>query len=95
MNDEQFRQGLLYDLTPLIDGDSSFDRDDFYPGALSSSTSASGAIYKLPQTLYVPLLFYNKDLWAARNLAAPTPGWTWQVFSQISRPGARSPTRTR
>ncbi len=78
VNGEQFRQGLLCDLTPLIDGDPSFDRDDFYPGALSSATAAGGSIYKLPQTLYVPLLFYNKDLWAARNLAAPKPGWTWQ-----------------
>ncbi|HET9223580.1 MAG TPA: extracellular solute-binding protein [Roseiflexaceae bacterium] len=77
-NGEQFQQGLLYDLTPLIDGDPSFDRDDFYPGALSSATSAGGAIYKLPLTLHVPLLFYNKDLWAARNLAVPKPDWTWQ-----------------
>src|SRR5262245_23512429 len=78
VNGEQFQQGLLYDLTPLIEADPSFDRDDFYPGTLSGATSTSGAIYKLPQALYVPLLFYNKDLWAARNLAAPKPDWTWQ-----------------
>ena len=75
---EQFQQGLLYDLKPLMDADPSFDRDDFYPNALSSATSANGAIYKLPQTLEIPLLFYNKDLWSASNLAAPKPDWTWQ-----------------
>jgi ABC-type glycerol-3-phosphate transport system substrate-binding protein len=77
-NEEQFRLGLLNDLAPLIDADPSFNRDDFYPSALSSATTASGAVYQLPQTLDVQLLFYNKDLWAARNLAAPKPDWTWQ-----------------
>src|SRR4051812_45439856 len=32
---EQFERGLLRDLAPLIDADMSFDRNDFYPGALS------------------------------------------------------------
>ena len=77
-SEEQFTQGLLHDLTPLMDADPTFNRDDFYPSALSSATASSGAVYKLPQTLDVPLLFYNKDLWAARGLAAPKPDWTWQ-----------------
>ncbi|MFL5803340.1 MAG: ABC transporter substrate-binding protein [Roseiflexaceae bacterium] len=77
-SEEQFNQGLLHDLTPLMDADPNFNRDDFYPSALSSATAASGAVYRLPHSLDVPLLFYNKDLWAARNLAAPEPDWTWQ-----------------
>src|SRR5215216_2386723 len=77
-NEQAFQLGLLRDLKPLIDADSSFNRDDFYPSALNSATSSGGAFYKLPQTLDVPLLFYNKDLWAARGVAAPTPDWTWQ-----------------
>jgi multiple sugar transport system substrate-binding protein len=75
---EQFQLGLLYDLKPLIDADGSFNRDDFYPSALSSATSANGAISMLPRTLNVQLLYYNKDLWAARGLEAPKPDWTWQ-----------------
>ncbi len=74
----QLQPGLLYDLTPLIDADPSFNRDDFYPRALSSVTLATGAISMLPQTLSVELLYYNKDLWAARGLDAPKPDWTWQ-----------------
>jgi len=77
-NEEMFQLGLLHDFKPLIDADPSFNRDDFYPSALNSATSSGGAVYKLPQTLDVPLLFYNKDLWAARGVAAPTPDWTWQ-----------------
>jgi ABC-type glycerol-3-phosphate transport system substrate-binding protein len=75
---EELQPGLLYDLKPLIEADSSFERDDFYPGALSGVTSAGGAISMLPQTLDVPLLFYNKDLWERRGLGAPKPDWTWQ-----------------
>jgi multiple sugar transport system substrate-binding protein len=77
-NEQAFQLGLLHDLKPLIDADASFNRDDFYPSALNSATSSGGAIYELPQSLDIPLLFYNKDLWAARGVAAPTPDWTWQ-----------------
>ncbi|MEP7188261.1 MAG: hypothetical protein ABI901_03595, partial [Roseiflexaceae bacterium] len=54
---EQFALGLLRDLTPLLDADANFNRDDFYPNALSSASTPSGATYKLPQSLEVPLLF--------------------------------------
>src|SRR6266496_1457288 len=77
-SEEQFNLGLLYDLKPLMNADPSFNSDDFYPNALSSATAGNGAIYKLPQTLEIPLLFYNSDLWAAHGLAAPKPGWTWR-----------------
>jgi ABC-type glycerol-3-phosphate transport system substrate-binding protein len=86
---EQFQLGLLYDLQPLIDADGSFNRDDFYPHALSSATSANGAIYMLPQTLNVELLYYNKDLWAARGLEAPKPDWTWQDVEAAAQQLAR------
>src|SRR6266540_3373836 len=77
-SEEPFNLGLLYDLKPLMNADPSFNSDDFYPNALSSATAGNGAIYKLPQTLEIPLLFYNSDLWAAHGLAAPKPGWTWR-----------------
>jgi ABC-type glycerol-3-phosphate transport system substrate-binding protein len=86
---EQFQQGLLHDLGPLIDADADFDREDFYPGALSGSTASGGAIYKLPQSLEVPLLFYNQDLWDARGVAAPKPDWSLQDLTAAARQLAR------
>jgi ABC-type glycerol-3-phosphate transport system substrate-binding protein len=77
-SEEEFQLGLLRDLKPLMEADPSFNRDDFYPSAFSSAIAASGALYKLPQTLELQLLFYNKDLWAARGMTAPKPDWTWQ-----------------
>jgi multiple sugar transport system substrate-binding protein len=81
----EYRQGLLHDLKPLMDADAQFDLDDFYATALSSSTSADGAVYKLPRTLDIRLLYYNKDLWAARGLAAPKPDWSWQELAAAAQ----------
>jgi multiple sugar transport system substrate-binding protein len=89
VNEQEFSLGLLRDLKPLIDADPDFNRDDFYPSALSSATAAGGAIYKLPQSLEVALLFYNKDLWAKRGLAAPSPDWSWQDLEAAAQQLAR------
>ncbi len=74
---EDMRNGLLYDLRPLIDADPDFDADDFYAGAFDPA-SLDGATYMLPRTLQIQLLSYNKDLWAARGLPPPKPDWTWK-----------------
>src|SRR5262245_47572886 len=37
-DEQQFKLGLLRDLAPLIDADPTFDRADFYPGALADAT---------------------------------------------------------
>jgi ABC-type glycerol-3-phosphate transport system substrate-binding protein len=86
---EQFQLGLLRDLKPLIDADTDFDPADYYPIALSSSTNGSGAIYKLPATLEVPLLFYNKDLLAERGVAEPKPDWSWRDVVAMAQQLAR------
>lgn len=81
-------RGYVLDLAPLIQADSSFDRSDFYPGALES-VSFEGGIYMLPRSLWLQLLSYNKDLWERAGLAAPRPDWTWEdlllAAEQIAR----------
>lgn len=69
------RRGLLLDLAPFISADATLDRDDFYPGAIRSATD--GTIALLPTELHLPLLAYNRDLWATRGLPPPAPDWTW------------------
>ena len=68
--------GLFTDLTPLMDADTSFDRDDFYPGAFGP-VSQGDSIYMLPSIMRVNLLSYNKDLWAASGVAEPSLDWNW------------------
>lgn len=71
------------DLKPFIDADASFDSADYYPGALDLFRQGDG-LYALPHTLSLPLLSYNKDLWAARGLAAPKPDASWSDLSAFA-----------
>lgn len=73
---ETLGSSLLLDLTPHMDADSSFKRDDFYPGALDQYT-IKGATRVLPRYLYVQLLNYNKELFKNAGLPEPKLGWSW------------------
>src|SRR5262245_37654437 len=73
---ETIGSDLLLDLAPLMDADSSFKRDDFYPGALEQYT-IHGATRVLPRYLMVSLLSYNKDVFKEVGLPEPKAGWTW------------------
>lgn len=73
---EGIKNKYLQDLKPFMDADASFDHADFYPNALELFRQGDG-IYAMPRTLPIPLLSYNKDLWAARGLPTPKPDWSW------------------
>lgn len=87
---ETLGSSLLLDLTAHMDADSSFKRDDFYPGALEQYT-IKGATRVLPRYLYVQTLSYNKDLFKSAGVPEPKPGWTWNdlfgVAQQIAGSG--------
>lgn len=68
-------QGLMRDLSPFIAADAGFGADDFYPGAIE--TDAAGRVALLPTMLQLPLVMYNRELWADRGLPRPTTDWTW------------------
>jgi ABC-type glycerol-3-phosphate transport system substrate-binding protein len=79
---------LLRDLQPLIDADPDFQRADFYPGALERF-SAEGGTWVLPRSFSLPILYYNKALFAQANLPEPASDWTWDdllgAASQLAR----------
>ncbi len=68
--------GLLLDLRPLIEGNTTFDEADFYPNALEYFKS-DGGVWGLPNSLTFDLIFYNKDAFDAAGHAYPQPGWSW------------------
>jgi len=72
---EAITKGYLLDLKPFMDADPSFDRGDFYPGALDRF-SYHGGVYMVPRFIYINLLAYNRDLWAKKGVAPPKPDWT-------------------
>lgn len=52
------------------------DRDDFYPYALAPFTR-DGQTWALPIGVDPVLMYYNRKLFDARQVAYPKPGWTW------------------
>lgn len=72
---EVFGSNLLLDLTPLMEADANFKRDDFYPGALERST-VKGGTWVLPRNIYIQLLTYNKNLFQQAGLPEPSVSWT-------------------
>ena len=67
---------LFLDLGPLIEADSGFDANDFYPSALAAF-ECQGQLLALPHEVDVNLLAYNKRLFDAAGLPYPSPEWTW------------------
>lgn len=71
-----FASGLLLNLRPFIETDTSFDETDFYPNALDYFKS-DGAVWGLPSSLRFELIFYNKDAFDDAGHAYPRAGWSW------------------
>lgn len=89
---EAFGTPLLFDLKPLMDADATFQRDDFFPGALERYT-AKGGVWALPRFYTVPLVVYNRTLFQNAGLPEPRPGWTWEeILAAAERLTERSGT---
>ena len=80
--------GRLFDLAPLADADTTFARDDWYPGTLDMFT-LDNRLLMLPRSAPLPLLAYNKQLWASRGLPPPQPDWTWEDLAAAATQLAR------
>ena len=59
--------GGLTDLTPLINADTSFKPDDFWPGTLEQMKYL-GKYYGVSISTMVQMLYYNKDLMQAKGI---------------------------
>jgi len=70
-------KGALLELDQLIKADSSFD-----PSSLNKKAYEAfrydGKQYGMVESFSNVVLFYNKDLFDAKNLAYPSPEWTWE-----------------
>ena len=74
-------RGLILDLTPLIDGDSSFNRSDYWPGLIPDNS----AIAVVPTNMNFNLIFYDKDKFDAAGVDYPQAGWSWDEFRQVAQ----------
>ncbi|MEM6724302.1 MAG: ABC transporter substrate-binding protein [Bacteroidota bacterium] len=74
--------GILRDLTPSVEADTSFDRDDFYP-FLIDAFAKEGKLYGIPKDWNPYVLFYNKKLFQEAGIdTLPT---NWEELRQVAR----------
>jgi multiple sugar transport system substrate-binding protein len=64
---------------PYLAHSAQLAREDFYPQALDAFTW-QGALQCLPQNMSSPVIYYNRDLFAAAGLDDPAADWTWADF---------------
>ncbi|MHB8627529.1 MAG: ABC transporter substrate-binding protein [Aggregatilineales bacterium] len=75
-------QGVFMPLTSCLanaPAKSAGDVSDYFPGILDIA-KYNGQVYGLPWIAQPVVVFYNKDLFKAANLAEPTADWTWDDF---------------
>lgn len=69
---------VLEDLTPYIENDAKFPKEDFFPEILDRFT-VDGKVYAIPRDVApYACVFYNKDLFDQANIPYPTDDWTWE-----------------
>ena len=78
-------KGILADLTPFIEGDRSFDLDDFYPVALDGWGRFKGRVHALPTDLDLEALFYNTRMFDREGIPYPDDTWDWQRYLEVCR----------
>jgi len=69
-------KGLLLDLSPLMQADTSLDTS-VYSERANQAFSYNGMQLGLPATFSTVMLFYNKDLFDQAGVDYPTADWTW------------------
>ena len=80
---EPVQQGLLKDLTPLMEADRAFDADDYLPGSIESM-QWDGGTWGLPRHANPRVLLYDKDAFDAAGLDYPKPGWRWEELASLA-----------
>jgi len=78
------RAGYFLDLSPLIDGDSSFDTSDFFP-AIWNAFQWDRGIWAMPISASVQVLIYDATKFDEAGLAYPDPSWTFDDFANAAR----------
>lgn len=76
-------QGVLAPLDPYLSRDRSFSAQGPY-GLLLDEMRVGGQLYELPVAMDPIIMMVNPDLFAARGMEPPGPGWTWEDFRQLA-----------
>jgi ABC-type glycerol-3-phosphate transport system substrate-binding protein len=81
--DEAIRASIL-PFDPFLELDHILQLDEFYPG-LVDLLVADGQLWGIPAHVGVPVLYYNRQIFAEANLSPPSPDWTLADFLEIAQ----------
>ncbi len=72
------------DLSPLMDGDTQFAKDDFWPGVIDGCATSERS-FGLPINLGFSMMFYNNVAFKDAGITPPSLDWTWDDFLTIAQ----------
>lgn len=81
---EATRAGYFLDLSPLVEGDTDLNVDDFFPAVWQGFQWDDG-IWGIPISANVQLLVYSPSAFDEAGLAYPDPSWTFEDFALAAR----------
>ncbi len=76
---------LLKNLTSLVNNDSEFDRNSYFPEIINEFT-VNGSVYVVPRDISpIACVFYNKKHFSERGIPAPSEDWTWDDMKETAQ----------
>lgn len=93
MSSEYIKANKVLDLTPYMQRDN-VSANDYYGSLLSPFTCKSGHVYGLPKDWNTLGVFYNKKMFQAAGLAAPSASWTWSDMQNDAKKLTKDPNTT-
>lgn len=81
-------RGGAVDLSRYINGDPSFNKDDFFPHVWEETRYPHGTgegLYAVPYNVVGSIMYYNMDHFDRSGVAYPTADWTWEILRENAR----------
>jgi multiple sugar transport system substrate-binding protein len=76
--------GVLTDLSPMIDADAQFTLDDFYPNVVDIARRGD-SVYAIPNDFTPMVVYYNMRLFDEADVSYPEAGWTFDDFRRTAK----------
>jgi multiple sugar transport system substrate-binding protein len=90
MSSEYISGGKLLNLSPYMARDG-VKASDYYPALLNPFVCTSGQVYGLPKDWNSLGVFYNKQMFQAAGLSAPSANWTWSDMQNDAQKLTKNP----
>src|SRR5579863_9776976 len=90
MSSEYISSGKLLNLSPYM-GKDGVKASDYYTALINPFTCTNGQVYGLPKDWNSLGVFYNKQMFQAAGLSAPSPDWTWSDMQSDAQKLTKNP----